>query len=138
MLSILENYSDFTHSCDYVTHECSQNYVVYILVNGSLSMSKGKIAAQVGHGIHKLTEYCSKHKKKQWKKYNSNGCPKIVLKTENQDELLDIIDRTQNFHKSYVIDEGRTQIPANSLTVIAYEPILKEHVPKVLQKLKLL
>ena len=41
MLSILENYSDFKYSCDYVTRENSQNYVVYILVNGSLNMSKG-------------------------------------------------------------------------------------------------
>jgi PTH2 family peptidyl-tRNA hydrolase len=138
MLSILENYTDFTHSCDYVTQEDAQNYVVYILVNGGLPMSKGKIAAQVGHGIHKLTEYCGKHKKKHWKKYNANGCPKIVLKTQNQDELLEIINSTQHLHKSYVIDEGRTQIPPDSLTVIAYEPILKEHVPKVLQKLKLL
>ena len=138
MLSILENYSDFKFSCDYVSHENSQNYVVYILVNGSLNMSKGKISAQVGHGIHKITEYCMKHKKAQWVKYNANGCPKIVLKTKNQEELLQIIESTQNLHKSYVVDEGRTQIPQDSLTVVAYAPMIKEYVPKIIQKLKLL
>ena len=64
-----------------------------------------------------------------------NSCPKIVLRTKDQDELLEIIEKTESLYKTYVIDEGRIQTPPNSLTVIAYVPMINDYTPKIIQKL---
>ena len=138
VIELLEKYSDFNDSFVLQDKKDTDNYVMYIIVNGGLKMRSGKTAAQVGHAIHKITEVCVKTRKKLWRKYNSNCCPKIVLRTKDQDELLEIIERTQSLYKTYVIDEGRTQIPPDSLTAIAYVPMIKEFTPKIIQKLNLL
>ena len=139
LLNKLSKFNDFkTSFMMSQSIEKEENYVMYILINSSLKMGKGKIAAQVGHGVHKITQYCLKNEKELWIKYIKNKCPKIILKTKSQEELLNILNNTQNYFKSYVIDEGRTQIPKNSLTVICYKPILKENVPNDFKILKLL
>jgi peptidyl-tRNA hydrolase, PTH2 family len=138
ILKLLSSYDDFNMSVYDINLDEDQNYVMYIIVNSSLKMGKGKLAAQVGHGVHKMAQYCLEHKKDLWNKYVNSNIPKIVLKTKSQEQLLEVIDKTKNIFKSYVIDEGRTQIAKNSLTVVSYEPMLKENVPDVIKELKLL
>ena len=138
ILEILSKYDDFKNSIYPLNSECREDYVMYILVNTSLKMGKGKLAAQVGHGVHKISQYCLQNDKELWGKYVNNNYPKIILKIKNQDDLLNIINETKNIFKSYVIDEGRTQIAKNSLTVISYIPMLKDEVPSILKELKLL
>jgi peptidyl-tRNA hydrolase len=70
-------------------------------------------------------------------KYKNSGIPKIVLKT-SQDHLLEVINKTKNIFKSYVIDEGRTQIAKNSLTAVAYIPLLKKDAPDIFKDKKIL
>ena len=137
ILESISKFDDFKFSVYNGSVDKSQTYYMYIIVNSSLKMGKGKIAAQVGHGVQKMTEYCLEHHKELWTKYVNSGIPKIVLKT-SQDQLLEVIDKTENIFKSYVIDEGRTQIPKNSLTAVAYIPLLKENAPDILKNLKLL
>lgn len=133
--SKLLKYSDFKYDNKFSTVE---NYYMYIIVNGGLKMQKGKIASQVGHAVQKVTEYCLKECPKLWKKYNSSCTPKIVLKTQTEEELLNVIDKTEDIFKCYVIDAGKTQIKPNSLTAVGYIPMSKECVPTVLNDLKLL
>ena len=138
ILKLLSSYDDFNMSVYDRNLNEDQNYVMYIIVNSSLKMGKGKLAAQVGHGVHKMAQYCLEHKKELWNSYINSNYPKVVLKTKSQEQLLEVIDKTKNIFKSYVIDEGRTQIAKNSLTVVSYEPMLKENVPDVIKELKLL
>lgn len=138
ILEILSEYEDFKNSMYSLNSENREDYVMYILVNTSLKMGKGKLAAQVGHGVHKISQYCLLNEKELWDKYVNNNYPKIILKIKNQDNLLNIIKETKNIFKSYVIDEGRTQIAKNSLTVVSYIPMLKNEVPSILKELKLL
>tara|TARA_Y200000002_G_C22349849_1_gene524564 strand:+ start:229 stop:651 length:423 start_codon:yes stop_codon:yes gene_type:complete len=135
IIDLLKKYSDFMDSFTIEKEQNVNNYVMYIIINGGLKMKKGKIASQVGHAVHQITEICLKTRKKLWKKYNLNSCPKIVLRTKDQDELLEIIEKTESLYKTYVIDEGRIQTPPNSLTVIAYVPMIKDYTPKIIQKL---
>ena len=137
ILNIISKYNDYKHSFYNIDAE-EQSYVMYIVVNTSLKMGKGKLAAQVGHGVHKMTQYCLHKEKEIWMKYINSNIPKIVLKTKSQDHLMEVIEKTKGIFKCYVVDEGRTQIAKNSLTVVSYIPMLKENAPDVLKELKLL
>ena len=137
ILNIISQYDDYKHSV-YNIYAEEQSYVMYNVVNTSLKMGKGKLAAQVGHGVHKMAQYCLNHEKEIWMKYINSNIPKIVLKTKSQDHLMDVIEKTKDIFKCYVVDEGRTQIPKNSLTVVSYIPMLKENAHDVLKELKLL
>lgn len=93
---------------------------MYILVNSSLSMTKGKIAAQVGHAVQKYMErlFDKKENHNDYLKWTNNGSKKVVLKaTQEQLEYLKQFDDA-----IIVIDSGHTQVPPNSLTVVAYPP----------------
>jgi peptidyl-tRNA hydrolase, PTH2 family len=137
ILNIISKYDDYKHSF-YNIDEKEQSYVMYNVVNTSLKMGKGKLAAQVGHGVHKIAQYCLQYEKEIWMKYINSNIPKIVLKTKSQDHLMEVIEKTKDIFKCYVVDEGRTQIAKNSLTVVSYIPMLKENAPDVLKELKLL
>ena len=137
ILNIISKYDDYKHSVYNIDAE-EQSYVMYIVVNTSLKMGKGKLAAQVGHGVHKMAQYCLNHKKEVWMKYINSNIPKVVLKTKSQDHLMEVIEKTKDIFKCYVVDEGRTQIAKNSLTVVSFIPMVKENAPDVLKELKLL
>ena len=137
ILNIISKYDDYKHSVYNIDTE-EQSYVMYLVVNTSLKMGKGKLAAQVGHGVHKMAQYCLHQEKEIWMKYINSNIPKIVLKTKSQDHLMEVIEKTNDIFKCYVVDEGRTQIAKNSLTVVSYIPMLKENAPNILKELKLL
>lgn len=129
-----------------------EEYTMYIVVNNDLKMGKGKIAAQVGHGVScvvRLLERCSKTPiyYREWIRYFE---PKIVLKA-TQDQMRKI---SETYNIGYnlggksikedglwcfqVIDLGRTQIPSGSFTVLAFRPIKRKEAPEILRSLKLL
>ncbi len=106
-------------------------------------MSAGKLAAQVAHGACRslwaaartgaanpnpidTTEYVSV------REYFEKGETKIVLEVRDTEHLL-MAERYLNEHgiKTFlVIDEGRTEIPAHTPTVLATE-ILDKNAPEV-------
>jgi len=108
----------------------SSDYVMYIVVNHSLAMGKGKIGAQVGHAVQMVIEdLLQKHNvtSEQLKLYqawrHAGNMAKIVLKAD-QEQMLSL-----SSHKDarVVHDAGRTQIPAGSLTAIAFPPMLRNN-----------
>ena len=140
--SILNVYPDFRKSGlssgRFSRKSPKEVHYMYFVVNGELNMQKGKIASQVAHAAEHITEHCVKYHPDLWKKYIQSNTPKIVLKTRSQHELLDIISKTSDIFKSYIIDAGRTQIPEDSLTVVGYIPMVKCDVPDCIENLKLL
>jgi peptidyl-tRNA hydrolase, PTH2 family len=99
-----------------------EEYVMYILVNNDLKMDKGKIAAQVGHAVEMLTNTIPKIADKDYQNiyqsYLKNLHKKICLKGTQKD-----LENYMNDNDAvYVIDAGLTQIPKNSLTVVAFLP----------------
>lgn len=115
--------------------------VQYIIVNSNLKMSKGKLCAQVGHGAvngyRRGLLYQWPRKEKKWVTYWINDSyTKIVVKA-NGDWMGLFLDREDN-HFLAVWDEGRTEIPEDSLTVIASIPMPKSEFPKEVRELKLL
>ncbi len=137
IIDILSAYPDFSESTAMET--CDEDYRIYILVNKQLNLSPGKVGAQVGHGIADIVEnmISDKRNRKIWRKYKACGSTKIVLKAKTTQELISVLDQTKHLQKTYVIDQGRTQCPPDSLTVVVYYPIPCQMVPSCIKNLSL-
>ncbi len=99
--------------------------VMYIFVNSDLNMRKGKIAAQVGHIVHKIVAevvrmgYEMSPPPKQcfdYMKWDKEPI-KIVLSATTE-QLLELMKRKEARH---FIDSGN-DIPDNSLTAVGFFP----------------
>lgn len=118
-------------------------YAMYIIINNDLDMKKGKIGAQASHAACKVTRILHNQNNTNYNAWLKNGEAKIVLGAREA-EMLQLIDKYDNSksrdtHRCVNIhDAGLTQIPANSLTAIAFFPCLKKNAPEETKKLKLL
>ncbi|KAF2900660.1 hypothetical protein ILUMI_05523 [Ignelater luminosus] len=98
-------------------------YKMVFVVNTALNMGVGKIAAQVAHaslGLYRtLVEYHTMDEAID--SWTYEGEKKIVLKGENHLHLQELQRQAElnNIHSYLVHDAGRTQIPPNSVTVLA-------------------
>lgn len=120
---------------------------MYFIVNSSLGMGKGKIAAQVGHAVETLTENLLEKGKQDYWNWKLSTRKKVVLKAsgaEIQDFLDNVAKRSDdntiidNSTFITVRDAGMTQIEPGSLTVLAFVPMEKRVVPEFVKNLKLL
>jgi len=116
------------------------------IVNKDLKMGKGKIAVQVAHGetlymseigackcvamVHDLED--KEHQMKDnFKEWTKDGLMKKVVLKATQDEMLMIIGALKAMKNieaddiwfDVVFDRGLTQIPADSMTCIVFEPL---------------
>lgn len=119
------------------------DHAMYLIVNNDLPMGKGKVAAQVGHASCAITRLLHGKNNTNYNNWLRQGEAKIVLKA-TQTEMLELLSKydhttTNDANKCVSVhDAGHTQIPANSLTVIGFYPVLKSKAPIEISKLKLL
>lgn len=131
--------------------------IMYLIVRESLNMSIGKTAAQVGHAVQMLQLSYQEdldilnnmfddeipnesssilHRVPIYKKWLETSFRKVVLKAnESQWEKLKGFDKNQYV---IVIDNGLTEIPSGSETVIGLYPIIKSEAPKLIKRLQTL
>ena len=102
-------------------------------------MSRGKIAAQVGHGA--LNCYKEALIKRndivlKWEEF----CAKIVLQINSEAELIKVIEKAKKdgLPTSLIADAGRTEIPSGTITVGAIGPGKLSEIDKYTGHLKLL
>lgn len=117
---------------------------MYIVVNSDLNMGKGKIAAQVGHGVAAVVRFMERTASgvdyQTYKKWTDGSEAKIVLKAP-EEVLLRLAKKYTRSVSTFcipILDAGRTQIPKGSLTVVAFLPVVEKNVPDELKPLKLL
>lgn len=110
-----------------------KKYVQYYLVNKELDMSGHKAGVQVGHGAtivgyhHKGEENFEMWYKDEQKK---------ILLAASEKQMNQWIE--QNEWTCYpVYDNGHTEIPPNSFTVVAFAPYLEEDIKPVLKRYQL-
>lgn len=129
------------------------------IINKSLKMDKGKIAAQVGHGaILYMLETCTctctstvhdlkdkNHQMKDdFKEWMKNGLMKKIVLKASQEEMLMIIgtlEAMKDFDDIWfnvVLDKGLTQVPVDSMTCIVFEPLDEKEADTRFRYLKLL
>jgi PTH2 family peptidyl-tRNA hydrolase len=107
---------------------------MYLIVNSSLKMRKGKIAGQVGHAVGLMVDHLVRTSDENYNIWRSSLYKKIVLKATKEQ-----FEEVSNIKGSYkVVDAGRTQIPSGSETVIGFHPMFRKEVPEILKSLKLL
>jgi peptidyl-tRNA hydrolase, PTH2 family len=90
------------------------------VINSSLKMNVGKIAAQVAHAAIDLYEESNSKQPALnviWQQY---GQTKIVLKGTDENELIELGNQAkqQKILTTLIHDAGRTQVPAGSLTCL--------------------
>lgn len=120
--------------------------IEYILVNKELGMSTGKIAGQVAHAQTLIDAKISsimvsvnnsEEEKQMYKNYvswiNHHYYTKIILKAKEKD-LLKAIE----LGAIPVRDNGLTEIPKGSLTVVGFVPQPKSNLTKFTKRLQLL
>jgi peptidyl-tRNA hydrolase, PTH2 family len=106
---------------------------IYVIVRNDLGMSPGKIAAQVGHGIELSLERGSRYFP-QWTP-TDKPCAKIILQT-NSGGLIEFMN--QDIGKCvFVVDEGRTEIEPDTMTVAALVPMPRSVAKPLVEHLKL-
>ena len=108
----------------------------YIIVNTSLGMNKGKIAAQASHAAVSVLEKVDKKIIEEWK---NQGMKKIVLKISSTKELVELFQKTKKeLPCALITDAVHTKIEPGSKTCFACGPIKEHEGEKHFGKLKLL
>lgn len=99
-------------------------YKMLLVVNTSLSMGKGKIAAQCGHAAVGAYKRALKQCPDAVRWWERTGCAKIAVKCPSAEELAAISTaaRAKDIPLYLVEDAGRTQIAAGSRTVLGLGP----------------
>lgn len=110
-----------------------------IVVRRDLKLGKGKLCAQVAHAsleAYKLT----KRKKPSWvRRWETEGCKKIVVCVGNLEELLDLFEYIKSTLPCVLIkDAGYTQLPPETITCLGIGPVPDDIVDKYTGHLKLL
>jgi peptidyl-tRNA hydrolase len=92
-----------------------------IVVNRSLALPKGKLAAQVAHAAVGAFVAASAQAQLAWLQV---GMPKIVVYAGDADALLqlEMAARAQQIRACLVHDAGRTVIPAGTNTCLGLGP----------------
>lgn len=121
---------------------------MYIVVNNSLKMGKGKIAGQVGHGVSHVIRFLERKSidhKDRYKKWLKDGMEAKIVLQGSESQLEDLLNAhcisknpSDEVYCFAIRDAGKTQIPAGSLTVVAFIPLEEETVPIEVKGLKLL
>lgn len=116
------------------------NQKLACIVNNSLKMGKGKIAAQVGHACIKAYREFSIHHPSEARAWIDGGEKKIILKAPSRTEIEKIAAEARDAGlETYEIkDAGHTQIPPGSLTVLAIGPASEKKIDNICSNLKLL
>lgn len=101
--------------------EDMMSFKMLFIVNGSLRMSSGKLAAQVAHSAIDLYEDISTRRLKGLNYWKNFGQTKIVVRAETTEEILELNRRAtqdQSIARSLIYDAGRTEIPSGSITCL--------------------
>ncbi|KAL0486690.1 hypothetical protein AKO1_007573 [Acrasis kona] len=127
-------------STDTAQKECK----MVMVVRTDLGMKNGKIAAQCGHavlGAYRIIASSKNPQHKSWlSAWSTFGEAKVAVKCNSEKEMEELrtVAESKNIITYMVIDQGRTQIPANSKTVLAIGPAPIDVINEVTRHLKLL
>lgn len=111
--------------------EPDKNLKVYIVINTTLKMGKGKLLSQVGHGIEYMVENLILNKPDLFQEYKQRPPKKICVKAD--DSKIKELSRKHCDKCCKVIDAGLTQVEPGSLTVLVFYPTVELPDLKVLK-----
>lgn len=107
-----------------------------IVVNESLKLPRGKLAAQVAHAAVAAFLAASEEAKRLWL---ASGMPKVVLKSQSAEELrqLEEAAKERGIPAYLITDAGRTVVLAGTVTCLGLGPAPEEALDELTGELKL-
>jgi len=110
-----------------------------IIFRSDLKIGKGKMAAHAAHaGITGYERVMSK-KPSVVKEWLSEGQKKIVLKVENEHEMIELYERIKrNVPAELIRDAGHTQVEPGTLICLVIGPWEDKEIDKFIEGMKLL
>lgn len=112
-------------------------YKQIIIVREDLKLPKGKLAVQSSHASVDAT---LKSDKKIVQLWNKEGAKKVVLKVEDEGELLKYkqLAEDNGLKTALIKDAGRTVLEPSTTTCLGIGPDLEENIDKITGKLKMI
>ena len=116
------------------------DYKMVIVTRSDLSLSAGKLAAQVSHAAVTCTLLTKKNKPDWFAKWQREGAKKIVVKVETLHEFFPLKEKavTLGITTNIVTDAGHTEIPEGTQTVLGIGPAPSNLIDQVTGNLSLL
>lgn len=120
-----------------LTSSYNQPMKQVIVVNHALKLPKGKLAAQVAHAAVAAFLAADDPAKHQWLE---TGMPKVVLKADNEAELLKLqtLAQTRGIPACLIQDAGKTVLPEGTITCLGLGPAGEAELEGLTGALKLL
>ena len=108
-----------------------------IVVDESLKLPRGKLAAQVAHAAVAALVLAQPDAQRRW---FAEGMPKVVLGCAGEEELLRLEAEAleQGLPADLIRDAGRTVVEAGTATCLGIGPAEDEEIDRVTGELKLL
>jgi PTH2 family peptidyl-tRNA hydrolase len=111
-----------------------------IVARKDLDLSKGKLAAQVGHAAVECTLKAMRYAREDVDAWLAQGQMKAVVKVPSEKEFLELKQAAERagLTTALIKDAGHTEIPAGTVTVLGIGPGPAAAVDKVTGHLSLL
>jgi peptidyl-tRNA hydrolase, PTH2 family len=111
-----------------------------IVARKDLDLSKGKLAAQVGHAAVECTLKAQRYDPDGLESWLDDGQMKAVLKVQGEKEFYPLKQAAERagLTTALIKDAGHTEIPAGTVTVLGIGPGPEDAVDKVTGHLALL
>ncbi len=118
----------------------SFKYKQVIVVRTDLKMSTGKKCAQSCHAAVSASESARMKTPRIWQEWYREGQRKIVVKTQELKELLDLKEKAARLGIPHflVADAGLTELEPGTTTALGIGPAAEGDVDKITGHLKLL
>jgi peptidyl-tRNA hydrolase, PTH2 family len=115
-------------------------YKLVVVTRSDLSLSAGKLAAQVSHAAVNCTLFTKKNKPEWFAKWQREGAKKVVVKVESVDDFYLLKEKAESLGiaTSLVSDAGHTEIPEGTVTVLGVGPAPDNLIDQVTGDLSLL
>ncbi|HII89648.1 MAG TPA: peptidyl-tRNA hydrolase [Candidatus Thalassarchaeaceae archaeon] len=101
-----------------------------IVTRKDLQLSKGKLAAQVGHAVMECVLKADRVTPKNLDRYRKEGARKIVVAARDLDEMKRLYGAISSVGIvcHLVRDAGHTEIPPGTITVMGVGPAPRESI----------
>jgi PTH2 family peptidyl-tRNA hydrolase len=115
------------------------DYSMALVVNASLGMSAGKVAAQAAHGAVKASLLAQERRPEVLSQWLSQGGRKICLRFTEESEVQALQRRAEKrrIQTVEVRDAGLTEVPTDSLTVVVLGPGSSSKIEQLTSGLRL-
>jgi PTH2 family peptidyl-tRNA hydrolase len=116
------------------------DYKMVIVTRSDLTLSAGKLAAQVSHAAVACALLTKKNKAVWFSKWQREGAKKVVVKVERLEDFFPLKEKAEDLGiiTKIVTDAGHTEIPEGTETVLGIGPAPSNLIDQVTGELSLL